>query len=236
MRRTTSTTCGPDRIRGLNCRWAVNRLPGYISHLESPILATIGIITGMLAIKIPICCLAVPGVTWTPFISPIINQNIHLYFCSSAMRFYPPLLARGTTSDLSLGAWNCPTVYISLGQGSLGTESGPWLGTQKIIHVGYRPLLTPDKEIFLSLFSINVLIPYLCQTILIPAPSRPHARLETARCQRPTEQVVKRFQWLELSSNYVISVNQFFFDFSSTKCLTTQKTGNINSNFLNYPK
>ena len=36
VRRTTSTTCGPDRIRGLNCRWAVNRLPDYISHLGSP--------------------------------------------------------------------------------------------------------------------------------------------------------------------------------------------------------
>ena len=94
----------------------------YISSWLSR-LATIGIITGMFAIKIPICCLAVPGVTWTPFISPIINQNIHLYFCSSAMRFYPPLLVRGTTSDLSLGAWNCPTVYIPLRKGTLGTGS-----------------------------------------------------------------------------------------------------------------
>lgn len=38
----------------------------------------------MLAIKIPICCLAITGVAWTPFIFPIINQNLHLYFCATA--------------------------------------------------------------------------------------------------------------------------------------------------------
>ena len=41
-------------------------------------------ITGILPIETPPCCLPIAGVTWTPFILPIINQNLHLDFCCPA--------------------------------------------------------------------------------------------------------------------------------------------------------
>ena len=41
---------------------------------------------------------------------------------------------------------------------------------------------------------------------------------------------------LQITLHNLSSVNQFYFESNSTKCLTTQRNGNINSNFLNLSK